>query len=59
MKNKAYDEAIRYQAIAAERAQYIKDLETDMDVIKLEHSIQLMKAANEISRLRYELSLRT
>lgn len=51
MRNKAYDEAIRFQEIAKHRAEQIEDLINDAKMIKLEHAIQLLEAASKITRL--------
>jgi hypothetical protein len=55
MRNKSYDEAIRFQAIAVERAHRIEDLIMDQKMMKLEHAIQMLEAANKIAKLERQL----
>ena len=51
MRNKAHDEAIRFQEIAKQRQFIIDDLTNDQKLMKLEHAIELLQAANKIARL--------
>ncbi len=55
MRDKSRDEAIRFQAIAVERGRQIQELEHELKMQKLEFSIKLLEAANEISRLQHKL----
>lgn len=51
MRNKAHDEAIRFQEIAKQRQFIIDDLINDQKIMKLEHAVELLQAANKITRL--------
>ena len=55
MRNKSYDEAIRFQAIAVERAHRIEDLLVDQKMMKLECAIQLLEAAAKIAKLERQV----
>lgn len=55
MRNKSYDEAIRFQTIAVERAHRIEDLLMDQKMMKLEHAIQLLEAAAKIAKLERQV----
>lgn len=52
MMNKSHHEAVRYQAIAAERANRIEELKEEMALQKLEYAVLLMQAANKIASLQ-------
>lgn len=48
-------DAIKYQAIAVERGRQIQELEHELKLQKLEFSIKLLEAANEIAKLQYRV----
>ena len=55
MRNKSHDEAIRFQAIAVERAHRIEDLIMDQKMMKLEYAVQLLEAATKIAKLERQI----